>query len=169
MKKRLLSVGIVSGILALSACDKKDPAPSEPPADQAAPTTDADTQSHSDTHSSEHAHESHEGHEHIHDNHTHGDHSHHHAPKDSRAYLCDNNKTVYVAVHDHEGEKEAHLTVDDIVYDLHPDTNNANHYVADDGVITGKGMLLKINGDQVIVNEYTNEKEGSAIFSCKVS
>lgn len=89
----------------------------------------------------------HDGHDHAHDHAGH-DHSHH----DGDKYQC-GDKTIHIAIHDHEGEPEAHITADDITYDLNPDVQTKGRFTSSDDSISGndKGMALTINGNKAKV------------------
>lgn len=166
MKKLLLPTLIMT--LALSACQK----PEEPakPAETAEPakTQTADTPAPTENTASstenpapkaeghqhdEHNH-AHAGHDHKHDGHDHAhnhaghDHSHH----DGDKYQC-GDKTVHIVVHNHDGELEAHITDDDITYDLNPDVQTKGRFTSSDDSITGdnKGMALTLDGNKAKV------------------
>lgn len=108
-----------------------------------------------------------EHHDHEHDDHHHDhEHGHHHGHHDEVAYQCED-KTVYIAVHNHDGEMEAHLRVDDIVYDLDQDPTNSNRYFRDDEGIEGehKGMALVLDGEQATVTGHQN----NVLLQCQKS
>lgn len=129
----VLSVGL------LSACQKPadtataDPAPTQQTTETqaAAPATPDTTAMQAE---GEHAHEGH-------------DHAHDHAHDDSKPYACDNNQTVRISVHQHDGDMVAHAIIDDIVYDMPQEPNKPNHYVSLEG-IGNQGLLLVLEGDK---------------------
>lgn len=144
MKKTLL-IGLV-GVLALTACNKKDTPVNEstPQTTQTQSTTQATPEASTpkQTSSSETHHDhAHDHHDHDHHNHSHG---HHHNQGD--AYQC-GDKTIYIAIHEHDGEKEAHLTSDNITYDLNEDIQTKGRFTTDDGISgEDKGMALVVDG-----------------------
>ena len=142
MKKILLASLIAT--LTLTACEKQSQqtAAEQPQPAQttvAAETHDAieDSADHQDHDHDEHDHEhDHEGHVHSHDE---GD-----------AYQC-GSKTIHIAVHDYEGETEAHLTDDSIVYDLNQDPDNPGRFASDNGIEDNQPMVLTIDGNNARV------------------
>lgn len=159
--------------LLLAACDKK-PADTETPsaATETAPATQAaplHTQEGEHKHGehehdhAEHAHDHAHGHSHSHD-HSHG-HAHDHSHDAGDAYQC-GGKTVHIAIHDHEGEIEAHLTTDDITYDLNQDTANTKHFTTDNGIEgEDKPMTLVVDGNKAQVLKADN----SVLLDCTKS
>lgn len=160
MKKIILTSLVAT--LALTACDKKQAeAPAETttteaaaPATEAANTSEntADTQhnhDHAHDHDHSHEHDDHAEHDHNHDHaHDHGDHVHHH---DGDKFQC-GDKSINIAVHNHEGEIEAHLTADDITYDLNQDLNDKKRFTTDEGIEgDGKPMTLILDGNKAQV------------------
>lgn len=159
MKKIILTSLVVT--LALTACDKKQAeAPAETTTTKAAPATEAanisentaDTQhnhDHAHDHDHSHEHDDHAEHDHNHDHaHDHGDHAHHH---DGDKFQC-GDKSINIAVHNHEGEIEAHLTADDITYDLNQDLNDKKRFTTDEGIEgDGKPMTLILDGNKAQV------------------
>ena len=142
MKKILLASLIAT--LTLTACEKQSQqtAAEQPQPTQstvAAETHDAieDSADHQDHDHDEHGHDhDHEGHVHSHDE---GD-----------AYQC-GSKTIHIAVHDYEGETEAHLTDDSIVYDLNQDPDNPARFTTDNGIENNQPMVLTIDGNNARV------------------
>lgn len=153
MKKILIPALMIT--LGLSACQKAEEAPAKPQAETAAPaltTHSHDEHDHNDH--AEHAHE-HGEHAHSHD-HAHDDGHHHHHPADSEKYQC-GNKTIYIAVHNHDGDIEAHLTTDDITYDLEQDTQIKERFITDDSIAgDDKGMVLTIDGNTAKITTQDN-------------
>lgn len=153
MKKILIPALMIT--LGLSACQKAEEAPTEPQAETAAPaltTHSHDEHDHNDH--AEHAHE-HGEHAHSHD-HAHDDGHHHHHPADSEKYQC-GDKTIYIAVHNHDGDIEAHLTTDDITYDLEQDTQIKERFITDDSIAgDDKGMVLTIDGNTAKITTQDN-------------
>lgn len=159
MKKIILTSLVAT--LALTACDKKQAeAPAETTTTKAAPATEtanisentADTQhnhDHAHDHDHSHEHDDHAEHDHNHDHaHDHGDHAHHH---DGDKFQC-GDKSINIAVHNHEGEIEAHLTADDITYDLNQDLNDKKRFTTDEGIEgDGKPMTLILDGNKAQV------------------
>lgn len=140
--------------LTLTACEQKPqettaPATTETPvkADEKAATTAETAEKDGEQHEHD---DKHKGHDHKHDHdhdHAHG-HDHHH---DGDKYQC-GDKSVIIAIHNHDGEMEAHLTDDDIQYDLNPDTANPQHYTTKNGIQgDGKPMTLMLDGDKAKV------------------
>lgn len=159
MKKIILTSLVAT--LALTACDKKQAeAPAETTTTKAAPATEAanisentaDTQhnhDHAHDHDHSHEHDDHAEHDHNRDHaHDHGDHAHHH---DGDKFQC-GDKSINIAVHNHEGEIEAHLTADDITYDLNQDLNDKKRFTTDEGIEgDGKPMTLILDGNKAQV------------------
>lgn len=159
MKKIILTSLVAT--LALTACDKKQAeAPAETTTTKAAPATEAanisentaDTQhnhDHAHDHDHSHEHDDHAEHDHNHDHaHDHGDHAHHH---DGDKFQC-GDKSINIAVHNHEGEIEAHLTADDITYDLNQDLNDKKRFTTNEGIEgDGKPMTLILDGNKAQV------------------
>lgn len=139
MKKIILTSLIAT--LALTACDKK---PTDTTSEEATkPTTEtvSTTEEHHD--------HDHEGHDHAHD------HDHHH---EGDQFQCTNNKSVNIAVHNHEGEIEAHLTTDDITYDLNQDPNDKKRFTTDEGIEgDGKPMTLVLEDNKAQVLNANND------------
>lgn len=141
MKKIILASLIAT--LGLTACDKKPAEPAQPTTDtQSAEVSPVNTE----MQASEHDHD---------DKHGHADHDHHHDAGDK--FQC-GDKTVHIAVHNHEGEIEAHLTADDIVYDLNQDPQDKQRFMTDDGIEgEDKPMTLILNGDKAqVLNNSSN-------------
>ena len=161
--KKLLLVSLIAA-LALSACDKKE----TPLANEATKeSTTAQMQDGHDHNHEEHDHEghnhdhSHEGHDHSHGDHTGHDHSH--APAGSVAYSCADGKSIHVAVVEHEGESEAQLTYDDIVYDMSQDVQSKGRYTATDSISgENQGMALTIDGTTAKLASF----DGKELLSC---
>lgn len=159
MKKIILTSLVAT--LALTACDKKQAeAPAETTTTKAAPSTEAantsentaDTQhnhDHAHDHDHSHEHDDHAEHDHNHDHaHDHGDHAHHH---DGDEFQC-GDKSINIAVHNHEGEIEAHLTADDITYDLNQNLNDKKRFTTNEGIEgDGKPMTLILDGNKAQV------------------
>ncbi|MDO4895270.1 hypothetical protein [Moraxella sp.] len=159
-----LLIATLLASFALTACDK----PAQDggtTSGSVAKTADADKHEHHDhddknehhddkdehhDHEHDEHHDEHHDHEHEH-GHDHEHHGHDHHHDDGDAYQCAD-KTVRIAIHNHEGEMEAHLTHDDIQYDLNQDPNNANLYTTNDGIQgDNKPMSLSIDGNKVKV------------------
>lgn len=163
MKQKLLIASIIA-TLGLSACSQPSEQPATETKTETAQSTSADTKTadtaqapakEGETAQADHAEHNHEGDDHKghdHEGHDHGDHAgHDHMHAEGDAYQC-GDKTVHIVVHDHEGEIEAHLTDDSIVYDLNQDPNNKNNYTTNDGIQgENKGMTLTIDGDKAKV------------------
>lgn len=132
--------------LALSACQKPADAPAEPKGEvktEQAPTQTAEKPADKPAETAEpkkddHAH----GHSHTHG---HGEHGHHHH-HDGEMFQC-GDKKVNIAVHNHEGQMEAHATIDDIEYDLALDTAKPNHYTTAEG-LNNQAMVMHLDGDK---------------------
>lgn len=153
----LLSLGLLT-----TACQKQEntPAPAENTAPvQAETPAPAQTDAQSNDHDDHHDHDHDDGHDHDHD-HSHEGHAHHHHEGD--AYSC-GDKTVHIAVHDHEGETEAHATIDDIEYDLHPDTDKPNQYISHEDGINGNGMSMTLDGNNAVFTSM----DGKTLLVCE--
>lgn len=151
----LLSLGLLT-----TACQKQEntPAPAENTAPAQAETpAPAQTDAQSDDHDDHHDHDHDDGHDH---DHSHEGHAHHHHEGD--AYSC-GDKTVHIAVHDHEGETEAHATIDDIEYDLHPDTDKPNQYISHEDGINGNGMSMTLDGNNAVFTSM----DGKTLLVCE--
>lgn len=153
MKKILIPALMIT--LGLSACQKAKEAPAEPQAETTAPALT--THSHDEHNHNDHAEHAHEHGEHAHSHdHAHDDGHHHHHPADSEKYQC-GDKTIYIAVHNHDGDIEAHLTTDDITYDLEQDTQIKERFITDDSIAgDDKGMVLTIDGNTAKITTQDN-------------
>lgn len=140
MKKLILAS--LAATLALTACGKKEETK----------TAEAPAQA-------EQKHDEHK--EHNHKEHDHHGHDHHHHSGDK--FQC-GDKSVNIAVHNHDGEIEAHLTADDITYDLSQDTHNEKRFTTDDGIEgEDKPMTLVLDGD----NAQVLKADNSVLLDCK--
>ena len=156
MKKILIPALALT--LGLTACQKAEETPTEPKTETAAPAEQATTHDHAhgEHHNHEHKdskynneHGDHAEHDHDHA-HDHGDHAHHHH-HDGDKFQC-GDKSVSIAVHNHEGEIEAYLTADDITYDLNQDPNDKKRFTTDEGIEgDGKPMTLILDGNKAQV------------------
>ncbi len=156
MKKILIPALALT--LGLTACQKAEETPTEPKTETAAPAEQATTHDHAhgehhnhehkdSKHNNEHGDHAEHDHDHAHD---HGDHAHHHH-HDGDKFQC-GDKSVSIAVHNHEGEIEAYLTADDITYDLNQDLNDKKRFTADEGIEgDGKPMTLILDGNKAQV------------------
>lgn len=156
MKKILIPALALT--LGLTACQKAEETPTEPKTETAAPAEQATTHDHAhgehhnhehkdSKHNNEHGDHAEHDHDHAHD---HGDHAHHHH-HDGDKFQC-GDKSVSIAVHNHEGEIEAHLTADDITYDLNQDLNDKKRFTTDEGIEgDGKPMTLILDGNKAQV------------------
>lgn len=155
--KKLLIAGLSLAVLT-TACQKPAEKPAEAPAQPKAessatpaPATDkpaepAKTDAHPEGEHKEgehHNHDNHKGHDHA--GHHHAGHDHAHPEGDK--FSC-GDKTVHIVVHEHDGEIEAHITADNITYDLAEDVQSKGRYTSDDSIAgDNKGMVLTLNGD----------------------
>lgn len=73
-------------------------------------------------------------------------------------YHCDNGKLAIILVEAYEGEIEAHATIDDIEYELHPDldTEQDGNYISHDEGIGGEGMRLVLTDNSAIFTHLDN-------------
>lgn len=163
MKKFLLPALIAT--LALTACNKPADTPAEPKADTA-PVSTPDTNNTPtppEQHAQDKAHDHAHGEAHTHDHAEHGhahDHAHEHHEGDK--YQC-GDKTVHISVHDHEGEMEAHLTADNVQYDLASDVQTKGRYTTNDSIQgDDKGMALTLDGDKATITTLDDK----AILDC---
>lgn len=160
MKNQKIILASLFAAFTLAACSKpSDDAKTAQNDAQPAATAQADTVAEdaakAEDKADEHGeHDAHDGHDHEGENHEGHDHEGHDHAHAGDAYQC-GDKTVYLAIHDHEGEMEAHLTTDDIEYDLNQDPANANRYTTDDG-ITGGSMAMTVAGDKIKVTGADN-------------
>lgn len=167
MKKLLLASLALS--LTLTACNKQEAsAPSKPEvATQPAEHTH-DHDKHKDGEQQngeqgEHKDGEHKEGEHAHD-HAHGEHEGHaHQHHAGDTYKCDNDKTVAIAIHDHEGEIEAHATIDDVEYDLHPEDGKKDTYISKEEGINDKGMRMALADGKATFNDLDDK----ALLSCQ--
>lgn len=169
--KKILATSLVA-LLALTACEKKPaeqpetptteapktetPAPASQPVDAQNPFPNQSTApAEAPTAQPDQAHDhSHEGHDHAGHEHT------HHGAGD--AYQC-GDKTFHIAVHDHEGEKEAHITADNITYDLSEDVQSEGRFTSDNSIADdNKGMALVVTGDKVKITTLDDKP----LFDC---
>ena len=66
--------------------------------------------------------------------------------------------SVQIVVHNHEGEKEAHLTKDNITYDLSEDVQSQGRFTSDDSIAgEDKGMVLVIGDNTAKVTTLDNK------------
>lgn len=162
--KKLLIAGLSLALLT-TACQK----PAEKPAD--APT-ETKAQSPAPAEPTQPAHPEGEHKEGEHHNHNHGDHKHDHAghnhaghdhaQPEGDKFTC-GDKTVHIVVHDHEGEIEAHITADNITYDLAEDVQTKGRFTSDDSIAgDNKGMVLTLNGD----NAKITTLDDKALLDC---
>lgn len=152
MKKILIPTLAIA--LGLTACQKAEETPAKPQAETTTEQTATHDHAHDEQtheHSHDHVEHDHEHSEHVHEHshdHTHDEHGHHHHHADGDKYQC-GDKTAHIAVHNHEGEIEAHLTADDITYDLAQDMQTKGRFISDDSIAgDDKGMALTIDGDK---------------------
>lgn len=150
--KKLLIAGLSLAVLT-TACQKPAEKPAEAPAQPKAespatpaPATDkpAEPTKAEPAPAGEHK----EGEHHNHDDHKGHDHAgHDHAHPEGDKFSC-GDKTVHIVVHEHDGEIEAHITTDNITYDLAEDVQSKGRYTSDDSIAgDNKGMALTLNGD----------------------
>lgn len=140
--KKLSALCLIT-TLVLTACQQPNSEAPEQSNQTATPTEQTHDHNHDHAHTHEHEHDNHEHHEH-------GDHAHNHdhAHHDGDKYQC-GDKAVHIAVHDHEGEIEAHLTYDGITYDLTEDVQTKGRFTSDDGIMgENKGMVLTMSDDK---------------------
>ncbi len=138
MKKILLASLIAT--LTLTACEKQS---QQTAAEQPQPTQSTVAAETHDAIEDSADHQEHDHDEHDHD-HDHAGHVHSHDEGD--AYQC-GSKTIHIAVHDYEGETEAHLTDDSIVYVLNQDPDNPARFTTDNGIENNQPMALTIDGN----------------------
>lgn len=158
--KKLIILGLSVALMA-TACKKQETtSESAPPAEPTTQTEPAPEKPQEPSEQSQeptteaHSHGDH-NHGHNHDSHA----AHHH---EGDTYRCDNNKTINVAIHDHEGEIEAHATIDDIEYDLHPDTGKPNHYISQDEGINDQGMIMVLSDNTATFTSL----DGKQLLNC---
>lgn len=138
MKKILLASLIAT--LTLTACEKQSQQTAAEQPQPAQSTVAAETHDAIED-SADHQEHDHDEHDHDHD---HAGHLHSHDEGD--AYQC-GSKTIHIAVHDYEGETEAHLTDDSIVYVLNQDPDNPARFTTDNGIENNQPMALTIDGN----------------------
>lgn len=167
--KKIIALSLVA-TLGLTACEKPASQPTEktetatpqtnttptPPEQHAQDQAQAGHTHEHGEHGHDHAH-GHEGHDHAgHDHATAGrEQVHNHEPAGDK-YQC-GDKIIHIAIHDHEGEIEAHLTQDDITYDLNE--SEKGKFVSNDDSIDGgeKGMALKLDGNKATVSTLSDK------------
>lgn len=138
MKKLLIPTFALAFVFGLTACQQ----PAEPKKEETKTIEQAPAKEGEHAHDHKHEHEGHD-HNHAHGDHDHAGHDHHH---EGEAYQC-GDKKVNIVVHNHDGEMEAHATIDDIEYDLPADADKPNHYVTKEG-LNDQGMTLHLEGDK---------------------
>lgn len=162
MKKHLsntqkLLLASVIAALGLTACNKPAEKAAETPAatqQQATQPVATDADKQADNAKTE-DHGDHDDHEHDdHDGHDHGEDGHMHSHDDGITYQC-GDKNINIAVHEHEGEIEAHVAYDGISYDFNKDPK-ADRYTTDDG-INDKDNVLTIKGDKATITDANNK------------
>lgn len=160
MKKLLIASLIAS--LALTACNQQETPASEP-------KTTAQPAEHTNDHEHKDGEHKEDEHAHDHDDHKDGEHAHgeheghaHHHHEGDR-YKCDNDKTIAIAIHDHEGEIEAHATIDDVEYDLHPEDGKKDTYISKEEGMGDKGMRMALADGKATFNDL----DGKALLSCQ--
>lgn len=154
-KQKFLILSLMTAI-GLSACNKpsnenqtaESTTKVETTATDSTQSTDATSTNTTDEKAGDELHHESDDHAaHAHDEHAGHDHS-----QDDDAYQCSDNKTVFIAIDNHEGEMEALFNYDDIGYEMNQDPANANRYTTDDGIQgDNKGMTLIIDGDKAKV------------------
>lgn len=167
--KKLLIAGLSLALLA-TACqkpaEKPADAPTETKAQSPAPAGDKPAEPTQPAHPEgehkevEHHNHNHGDHKHDHAGHNHAGHDHAHPEGDK--FTC-GDKTVHIVVHDHEGEIEAHITADNITYDLAEDVQTKGRFTSDDSIAgDNKGMVLTLNGD----NAKITTLDDKALLDC---
>lgn len=152
---KALLIASLSLALLLSACKKQEEVSESAPAETATTVV-------------EEVHEEGDEHEHNHDHsHDHDGEGHMHEHHEGKAYKCDNDKAITIAIHDHEGEIEAHATIENIEYDLHPVDGKENHFISNDEGIGNKGMLMINESDSKTVFKSLDEKE--TLLTCNAA
>ncbi|ANB91709.1 hypothetical protein MOVS_06665 [Moraxella ovis] len=142
MMKKIILTSLVA-TLALTACDKKQ---AEAPAETT--TTEAAALATETANTSENTADTQHNHDHSHEHDDHAEHDHNH---DGDKFQC-GDKSINIAVHNHEGEIEAHLTADAITYDLNQDLNDKKRFTTDEGIEgDGKPMTLILDGNNAQV------------------
>lgn len=153
-------------VLTLTACDKK-PAESEQTTNPAPTSTSTETTAPADTAVTQPATPA-DNHAHAHGDHAHGDHAHgehgHQHHHEGDAYQC-GDKTVSIVVHNHEGEVEAHATIDDIEYDMPQDATKPNHYVSPQEGLNNQGMAMQLDGNKATFKSL----DGKVLLDCQKS
>lgn len=157
--KKIIALSLVA-TLGLTACEKPASQPTEK-TETATPqtnTTPTPPEQHAQDQAQaghDHAHGDHAHTEHSHEGHDHAGHNHAHHPEGDK-YQC-GDKTIHIVVHDHEGEIEAHLTQDDITYDLNE--TEKGKFISNDDSIDGseKGMALKLDGNKATVSTLSDK------------
>lgn len=157
---KALLVTSLSLALLLSACKKQEDVSESAPTKNTTATVVEEVHEENDGHQ-----HSEEGDGHSHDHHSHEGHTHEH--HEGKAYKCDNDKAITIAIHDHEGETEAHATIDNIEYDLHPMDGKENHFISNDEGIGDKGMIMINESDSKTVFKSLDEKE--TLLTCTAS
>lgn len=152
MQKTLLCALIVS--LGLVACQK----PAEAPKQAEASSSQSAAETHHDHSAHQHEHTHDEAHHHGHD-HAHHGHDHHHDEGD--VFACDNGKNARIVIHDHDGEIEAHATIDDITYDLAQDASQKDTYTTQDG-INDQPTQMTITDNKAIFTD----KDQQTLLTC---
>lgn len=162
--KKLLLVSLLGAVM-LSACGDKPEAPQEPAKSEATQATPQQNEQPKTDAAPMEAHDNHDGHDHDeHDGHDHTGHDHAHST--GKAFQC-GDKVVTIDVQEHEGEPEAHLTVDNITYDLEADVQAQGRFTSDDaiselGVSDDKGVALVIEENTAKLTTL----DGAAIVEC---
>lgn len=156
MKKITLSMMALMAVLGLTACNKQE----APKADQPSPTNEQPTKPAETASNNPPPAQTapNTDHNHDHHDHDHGHEGHNHEHMDAGdKYECGKD-SVQIVVHNHEGEKEAHLTKDNITYDLSEDVQSQGRFTSDDSIAgEDKGMVLVIGDNTAKVTTLDNK------------
>lgn len=160
--KKILITSFVA-VLALSACQKQESPKPDAPAEQKTQTAPADQHSHEHKEGDhDHAGHDHHDHDHAHHNHAHHSHAGHDHHHEGEAYQC-GDKKINIVVHNHEGEMEAHATIDDIEYDLPANATKPNTYSNPEEGLGNQGMVLSLDNDKAT---FTSLDGKSTLLDC---
>ncbi|UNU73561.1 hypothetical protein LU293_01210 [Moraxella nasovis] len=150
MKKLLLSTLVAS--LALTACHKAEQKTEE--VVDTTRTAVVDTQTTQEVQTTQPVQETHDHDDHDHDGTQHNM---------GELYQC-GDIPANIAEHNHEGKREAHLTLDEITYDLDADAQSPNRYISDDDSIANdnKGMILDLSDNTAKITSL----DGKPLLDC---
>lgn len=90
--------------------------------------------------------------------------AHRHEYNLGEQYLCQNGDTVSILAEENEGEIEIHAIIQDTEYELHPDSEQEDYYIAHDEGIGGEPMALILTDNHAT---FTRLSDNSPLLACQ--